>query len=210
VSRIYPTLTGKKAHRFKSPEVTTGQPRQNWYRELLYQINKNNMNKKKTKGKIEKPLLKKDSELMTKRNAKYLDKDSLTRYEIDGNKWWIGNAETFKRKLLKKATITEKILTKFLKSKKVKVDPQRVIYIDYNCIINKFYIADIYLPELNLIVEIDGGYHETAEQKEKDYNRDMDLMSVGYKIFRCTTSDVLKSPEVVYQSIMENYKKHII
>ena len=168
------------------------------------------MNKKKTKGKIEKPLLKKDSELMTKRNAKYLDKDSLTRYEIDGNKWWIGNAETFKRKLLKKATITEKILTKFLKSKKVKVDPQRVIYIDYNCIINKFYIADIYLPELNLIVEIDGGYHETVEQKEKDYNRDMDLKSVGYKIFRCTTSDVLKSPEVVYQSIMENYKKHII
>ena len=167
---------------------------------------------KKTKGKIAKPLLKKDSELMTKRNAKYLDKNSLTRYDIDGNKWWIGNAMIFKSKLIKNATMPEKILGKLLKSKKVKTDVQRVIYIDYNCVINKFYVADIYLPELNLIVEVDGGYHTTEEQKEKDYDRDQDLKSVGYKVFRCTNEEVLKNPELVYNTILEIYdsnKKYI-
>lgn len=163
------------------------------------------MKKKTTKGKIAKPLLKKDSELLTKRNAKYLDKNSLTRYEIDGNKWWIGNAMIFKSKLIKNATMPEKILSKLLKSKKVKIDPQRIIYLDYNCVINKFYVADIYLPELNLIVEIDGGYHETEEQKEKDYNRDLDLKSVGYNVFRCTNEEVLKNPELVYNTILEKF-----
>ena len=170
------------------------------------------MKKKTTKGKIAKPLLKKDSELLTKRNAKYLDKNSLTRYEIDGNKWWIGNAMIFKSKLIKNATMPEKILCKLLKSKKVKTDVQRVIYIDYNCVINKFYVADIYLPELNLIVEVDGGYHTTEEQKEKDYDRDQDLKSVGYKVFRCTNEEVLKNPELVYNTILEIYdsnKKYI-
>ena len=163
------------------------------------------MSKKTTKGKIAKPLLKKDSELMTKRNAKYLDKNSLTRYEIDGNKWWMGNAMIFKSKLTKNATMPEKILSKLLKSKKVKIDQQRIVYIDYNCVISKFYIADIYIPELNLIVEIDGGYHDTAEQKEKDYDRDLDLISVGYKVFRCTNEEVLKNPELVYNTILERY-----
>jgi len=170
------------------------------------------MKKKTTKGKIAKPLLKKDSELLTKRNAKYLDKNSLTRYEIDGNKWWIGNAMIFNSKLIKNATMQEKILGKLLKSKKVKTDVQRVIYIDYNCVINKFYVADIYLPELNLIVEVDGGYHTTEKQKEKDYDRDQDLKSVGYKVFRCTNEEVLKNPELVYNTILEIYdsnKKYI-
>lgn len=166
------------------------------------------MKKKATKGKIAKPLLKKDSELLTKRNAKYLDKDSLTRYEIDGNKWWIGNAMIFKSKLIKNATMPEKILGKLLKSKKVKIDPQRIIYLDYNCVINKFYVADIYLPELNLVIEIDGGYHETEEQKEKDYSRDADLKSVGYKVFRCTNEEVLKNPELVYNTILEKFDKN--
>lgn len=166
------------------------------------------MKKKTTKGKIDKPLLKKDSELMSKRNAKYLDKNSLTRYEIDGNKWWIGNAMIFKSKLIKNATITEKIMCKLLKSKKVKIDPQRIIYLDYDCVIHKFYVADIYLPELNLIVEIDGGYHETEEQKEKDYDRDMDLKSAGYKVFRCTNEEVLRNPEVIYNSILMEFDKN--
>ena len=102
----------------------------------------------------------------------------------------------------------EKILGKLLKSKKVKIDPQRIVYIDYNCVINKFYVADIYIPELNLIVEIDGGYHETEEQKEKDYNRDLDLKSVGYKVFRCTNEEVLKNPELVYNTILEKFDKN--
>lgn len=172
------------------------------------------MKKKKTKETSLKPVLKKDSELMSKRNAKYLDKNSLTRYEIDGNKWWINNAITFKNKLIKNATIAEKISGRLLKSKKVKVDIQRIIYLDSNCIINKFYIADLYLPELNLIIEIDGEYHNSTEQKQKDYDRDQDLKSIGYKIFRCTNSDVLRSPECVYNDILDRfdlnnkYKKH--
>lgn len=156
----------------------------------------------KKNKKITKPKLKKDSELMSKRNAKYLDEEYLGREMVNKNKWWMTNAEIFKSKLTKSATATEKVFMKFLKSKKEKMDPQRIIYLDDNCIINKFYIADIYLPHSNVVVEIDGGYHETKEQIQKDYDRDEDLISCGYRVFRCTNDNVLKSPEVVYTSLL--------
>ena len=70
------------------------------------------MSKKTAKGKFDNPKLMKDSELNSKRNAKYLDVETLSRPMVERNKWWMGNATAFKKKLTKNATIAEKILMK--------------------------------------------------------------------------------------------------
>ncbi|WP_417200719.1 endonuclease domain-containing protein [Bizionia sp.] len=54
-----------------------------------------------------------------------------------------------------------------------------------------FYIADFYCHALHLIIEIDGGYHESSEQKEKDVARTELLKSNGITLIRFTNDEVL-------------------
>ena len=53
----------------------------------------------------------------------------------------------------------------------------------------KLYFADIYLPELKVIIEIDGGYHYTNEQKRKDGNRSAGIWRMGYHVVRLSNHD---------------------
>nr|DAU53572.1 MAG TPA: Very-short-patch-repair endonuclease [Caudoviricetes sp.] len=53
----------------------------------------------------------------------------------------------------------------------------------------KLYFADIYLPELKVIMEIDGGYHYTNKQKRKDSNRSAGIWRMGYHVVRLSNHD---------------------
>ena len=53
----------------------------------------------------------------------------------------------------------------------------------------KLYFADIYLPKLKVIVEIDGGYHYTNKQKRKDSNRSAGIWRMGYHVVRLSNHD---------------------
>ena len=53
----------------------------------------------------------------------------------------------------------------------------------------KLYFADIYLPELKTIVEVDGGYHYTSLQKRKDNNRSSGIWRMGYHVVRLSNHD---------------------
>jgi very-short-patch-repair endonuclease len=53
----------------------------------------------------------------------------------------------------------------------------------------KLYFADIYLPKLKVIVEIDGGYHYTKSQKRKDGNRSAGIWRMGYHVVRLSNHD---------------------
>lgn len=53
----------------------------------------------------------------------------------------------------------------------------------------KLYFADIYLPELKTIVEVDGGYHYTSFQKRKDNNRSSGIWRMGYHVVRLSNHD---------------------
>lgn len=52
------------------------------------------------------------------------------------------------------------------------------------------YIADFYCHELQLIIEIDGEYHNTDEQQQKDKEREEVLKFNGLRMIRCTNSDI--------------------
>jgi very-short-patch-repair endonuclease len=46
------------------------------------------------------------------------------------------------------------------------------------------FFADFYLPDSNVIVEVDGGYHRPKEQQEKDQLRDLCFNGVLIKVAR--------------------------
>ncbi len=96
--------------------------------------------------------------------------------------WAVDN----KKKLDKNATKYEKSLYNSLRKtfkKRIKVQNPYLIN-------GHLYYADISIPSLKLIIEVDGGYHNTEEQKSKDKQRDEDFKSIGYNTLRYTNEQV--------------------
>ena len=52
------------------------------------------------------------------------------------------------------------------------------------------YIADFYCFELNLIIEMDGKYHQEQEQIEYDQERTKEFEAIGIKVMRLTNQEV--------------------
>lgn len=53
------------------------------------------------------------------------------------------------------------------------------------------YIVDFYCPKAKLVIEVDGDYHATPEQSEKDAIRDTQLQQLGLVVLRVTNGQVL-------------------
>ena len=73
-------------------------------------------------------------------------------------------AEYYKHILEVNATYAERLLKTFLTGK-IDFEFQKIIYTDNK---KHFFIADFYIPSKNLIIELDGEYHDDAKQQEKD------------------------------------------
>ena len=63
------------------------------------------------------------------------------------------------------------------------------------------FIVDFFCNELNLVIEIDGGYHETYEAQEKDAARQERLEFLGVKFLRFKDSDIRKDMRRVLEAI---------
>jgi very-short-patch-repair endonuclease len=68
----------------------------------------------------------------------------------------------------------------------------------------KKYIVDFYCKPLNLVIEIDGGYHGQEIQKIKDSERQQVLEEMGLNFLRFTEKEVRKDINNVLKAI-ENY-----
>ena len=53
-----------------------------------------------------------------------------------------------------------------------------------------FFTADFYLPKYKLLIEIDGGYHNTPEQIMRDTMKDCVYKSLGYNVLRIKNKEV--------------------
>lgn len=69
-------------------------------------------------------------------------------------------------------------------------------------IINQ-YIVDFVCIGKRLIIEIDGAYHFTEEQKKEDAIRERRLAKMGFSILRFKNEEVLFSPQQVVEKIKE-------
>ncbi len=70
------------------------------------------------------------------------------------------------------------------------------------------FIVDLYCPECNLAIEIDGPSHWTIEAKEYDRRREEYIELHGIHILRFTNSAVVENLDGVLMAIAEEVKKH--
>ena len=87
------------------------------------------------------------------------------------------------RKLRKRQTVSESIFWNLVRNRKlgVKINRQYAFRLLYKgCW--KVYVADFYCAEKRLVIEIDGGIHES--RKQYDLERTEALESIGLKVIR--------------------------
>lgn len=65
------------------------------------------------------------------------------------------------------------------------------------------YVADFYCHQLKLVVEIDGEYHQTVEQKKLDKERTVNIEFQGLDVIRFTNDEVLTDINIVLNKIKE-------
>ncbi|WP_449404001.1 DUF559 domain-containing protein [Flavobacterium amnicola] len=100
----------------------------------------------------------------------------------------------FKHQNKKNCTQAETILWECLRNKNLEFKFRRQHIID-------MFIADFICIEKKLIIEVDGGYHTTIEQKEVDELRTQILNELGYKVIRFTNEEVLGNIDAVLRKI---------
>jgi uroporphyrinogen-III synthase len=61
-------------------------------------------------------------------------------------------------------------------------------FIIRNCV----YFVDIYMKAYKVAIEVDGGYHNSPQQIEKDKQKDLDLSTLGLLVIRVKNEDVRK------------------
>lgn len=64
------------------------------------------------------------------------------------------------------------------------------------------YIVDFVCIEKGLVIELDGGYHNSKEQKHYDENRTAHLNHLGYTELRFTNEELLHNPDEVIDKIL--------
>ena len=102
-------------------------------------------------------------------------------------------AEYYKHILEVNATYAERLLKAFLTGK-IDFEFQKIIYTD-----NKhFFIADFYIPSKNLIIELDGEYHDNIKQQDKDIWRTQILKSLGYEVIRFKNKQIIESNDLFW------------
>ena len=103
-------------------------------------------------------------------------------------------AEYYKHILEVNATYAERLLKTFLAGK-IDFEFQKIIYTDNK---KHFFIADFYIPSKNLIVELDGEYHDDIKQQDKDIWRTKILQSFGYRIIRFKNKQITESNDLFW------------
>ena len=63
------------------------------------------------------------------------------------------------------------------------------------------FIADFYCASCSLVVEIDGSYHEVADQVAYDRERTFILNEINVKVIRFTNTEVLENIDFVLKEI---------
>lgn len=115
-------------------------------------------------------------------------------YHLPYNK----NLKAFSRKLRNHSTLGEILLWKQLRAGKMKgytFNRQKPL---------NNYIVDFYCKPLNLVIEVDGGYHFEEEQKLLDKERQVILEEMGLKFLRFHDEEIKKDMDMVLKTI-ENY-----
>lgn len=104
-----------------------------------------------------------------------------------------------RRELRSQGTNTEKILWEVLRDNRAGYKFKRQHSIGG-------YILDFYCAEKHLVIEIDGGIHNSKAQKEYDLIRDNFFRDLNYQVLRLKNEEVENHLSVVIQKIRETLR----
>jgi very-short-patch-repair endonuclease len=65
------------------------------------------------------------------------------------------------------------------------------------------FIVDFYCHKFKLVIEVDGGVHESPEIRERDVNRTYELENFGLKVIRFTNEEVIYETEKMLKTIKQ-------
>ncbi|MDH7914363.1 DUF559 domain-containing protein [Winogradskyella sp. SYSU M77433] len=99
----------------------------------------------------------------------------------------------------KNGTEAERILWECLRAKKLDFKFRRQHIIDE-------FIVDFVNLEKNLVIEVDGGYHNTQEQQEVDEIRTLILNELGFKVIRFSNEQIIGDIDSVLNTIEQRLK----
>ena len=75
------------------------------------------------------------------------------------------------------------------------------------------HIVDFFAPRAKLVIEVDGSQHLVGEHALKDRSRDRYLASIGLKVLRFNSREVLEESnavvEVIYRTVAEQLRAKI-
>ena len=100
------------------------------------------------------------------------------------------------KRMRKEPTEAEAALWELLRDKKLGDKFRRQHLIDD-------FIVDFVCLSKNLVIEVDGGYHNDLTQKEYDEQRTLFLNEKGFRVIRFTNEEVLSNTEAVLKEIKE-------
>ena len=63
------------------------------------------------------------------------------------------------------------------------------------------YVADFYVREANLVIEVDGNAHDFGRRPDRDVARDGYMQARGYRVLRLLAADVMRDLDAVVRMI---------
>lgn len=115
-------------------------------------------------------------------------------FTTDGYSWNLLKDKA--KEMRKEPTIAENILWQALRNNQTgyKIRRQHII---------EGFIADFICIEKQLVIEVDGGIHQTKEQKEFDEYRTYIINDKGFRVIRYSNEDVIDKTKTVVEDIKE-------
>lgn len=111
-------------------------------------------------------------------------------------------AVIFQKQNKKKQTRSERKMAGYLNKNKFNFEPQKIFF--YGEERQYFYLSDFYLPDQQIVIEVDGKYHNAPEQQKRDWYKDQHYTKrLKLKLLRIT-NDKLSSLSVrSFKEILE-------
>ena len=117
-------------------------------------------------------------------------------------------AKQFRRKLVDKMTRFERITLKYLRELDYRIEIQKIVFYSRG----KFYIADFYLPDYKIVIEVDGKQHNFYKNRMRDDLRTHRLKKSGVRdVLRFSNEECKKGEyflSLLKDSINQCIKKH--
>ena len=71
------------------------------------------------------------------------------------------------------------------------------------------HVVDFFAPRAKLVVEVDGSQHLEAEHALKDRSRDRSLISLGLRVLRFNSREVLEESDAVVEAIYQTVAEQL-